>query len=78
MLRLSKGKQFAHIWDALVVPDSSEGDNYNNYILGEVKRADQFSKNSFSGNATRKLITIKSEFNITDECGSVDFEDGGS
>ena len=27
MLRLSKGKQFAHIWDALVVPDSNDGGN---------------------------------------------------
>jgi superfamily II DNA or RNA helicase len=76
MLRLSKGKHFAHIWDTLVIPEPDSGE-YNNYILGEVKRSDIFARNATSGNASLKLIKIKSEYGIRDNIDAFDEEEGG-
>ena len=76
MLRKSEGKIFAKIWDAVVVPslvDDEEG--YNNYILGEIKRADIFAKNAFGGDAVVKLIELKHKFGIVDGVNSFDEED---
>jgi hypothetical protein len=70
MLRLSDGKTFANIWDALVIPAPDNTGEYNNYILGEVKRADTFAKH-----ARGKLIKLKHEFGITEEANSFDQEE---
>jgi len=74
MLRLSEGKHFAHIWDALVVPETDSGE-YNNYILGEVKRSDIFARNATSGNANLRLVKIKSDFGLRNDISSFDEEE---
>ena len=75
MLRLSPGKQFARIWDAVVIPSTDHSDELNNFILGEIKRADVFSRHAFSGNAALRLIGLKSQFGIVDGIDSFDEEE---
>ncbi|MDA1131272.1 MAG: DEAD/DEAH box helicase family protein [archaeon] len=60
MLRLSPGKDLAYIWDALVVPNQNSDTEFNNYVLGEIKRAETFSKSAHSGNSRRVLVNLKS------------------
>ena len=76
MLRLSAGKELAYIWDALVIPNESSDSEFNNYVLGEIKRAEAFSKSAHSGNSRRVLINLKSTLSIITNSPSLELGEG--
>tara|TARA_B100000767_G_scaffold275710_1_gene314563 strand:- start:4161 stop:6308 length:2148 start_codon:yes stop_codon:yes gene_type:complete len=76
MLRLSAGKELAYIWDALVIPNESSDSEFNNYVLGEIKRAEAFSKSAHSGNSRRVLINLKSTLSINTNSPSLELGEG--
>jgi len=76
MLRLSAGKELAYIWDALVIPNESSDSEFNNYVLGEIKRAEAFSKSAHSGNSRRVLINLKSTLSINTNSPTLELGEG--
>jgi superfamily II DNA or RNA helicase len=76
MLRLSTGKELAYIWDALVIPNESSDSEFNNYVLGEIKRAEAFSKSAHSGNSRRVLINLKSTLSINTNSPTLELGEG--
>ena len=66
MLRLHKGKNLARIWDALVIPSSESGGEHTNYVLNEINRASEFSKDAKAGNARIQLTNIRHDIGLTD------------
>ena len=76
MLRLSAGKELAYIWDALVIPNESSDSEFNNYVLGEIKRAEVFSKSAHSGNSRRVLLNLKSTLSINTNSPTIELGEG--
>ena len=76
MLRLSAGKELAYIWDALVIPNESSDSEFNNYVLGEIKRAEAFSKSAHSGNSRRVLLNLKSTLSINTNSPTIELGEG--
>ena len=76
MLRLSVGKELAYIWDALVIPNESSDSEFNNYVLGEIKRAEAFSKSAHSGNSRRVLLNLKSTLSINTNSPTIELGEG--
>lgn len=76
MLRLSAGKELAYIWDALVIPSESSESDFNGYVLGEIKRAETFSKSAHSGNSRRVLLNLKSTLNINTNIPTLELGEG--
>jgi superfamily II DNA or RNA helicase len=76
MLRLSAGKELAYIWDALVIPNESSDSEFNNYVLGEIKRAEIFSKSAHSGNSRRVLLNLKSTLSINTDSPTLELGEG--
>ena len=44
--------------------NESSDSEFNNYVLGEIKRAEAFSKSAHSGNSRRVLLNLKSTLSI--------------
>ena len=76
MLRLSAGKELAYIWDALVIPNESSDSEFNSYVLGEIKRAEAFSKSAHSGNSRRVLLNLKSTLSINTNSPTIELGEG--
>ena len=65
LLRLHENKNFARIWDTLVIPSSESGGTHTDYILNEINRAAIFAEDAEAGNAKIELINIRHDLNLT-------------
>ncbi len=79
MLRKTKTKKIARIWDTVVVPKSMSG--HTNYVLDELDRAWEFSEYAVNSQAQTKLNTIRFDLGIANRQpiwvgGNEDNDDG--
>ena len=76
LLRLYEGKNFARIWDTLVVPSSESGGEHTNYVLNELNRASEFAKDARGGSAAAELTNIRYDLGLTDSFSTGEIYDG--
>ena len=77
MLRLHPDKTLARIWDALVIPESENDGEHNNYVLNEINRASLFALDSSAGSARQKLTNIRHELGLSDYFADGQFDGSG-
>ena len=76
LLRLYEGKNFARIWDTLVVPSSESGGEHTNYVLNEINRASEFAKDARGGSAAAELTNIRYDLGLNDMFSTGEIYDG--
>ena len=74
MLRLHEDKTLARIWDALVIPESENDGEHNNYVLNEINRASLFAMDASGGSARQELTNIRHELGLNDHFADGEFD----
>ena len=64
VLRKSKNKNLATIYDALVLTSSDLNDNQEKIMLTELKRAYNFSKDAYNLEAKTKILKLAQKYSI--------------
>ena len=76
LLRLSKNKTHAKIWDILVIPESDEAGDHRNYVFAELNRALTFSSNASNHHALQEIQSIAYRLGLSLELPILDVTDG--
>jgi superfamily II DNA or RNA helicase len=65
VLRISEGKHFAEVHDALVVPPANDGEDYSPLLRGELTRAALFAESADNDAVRFSIRSIATDYGIT-------------